>query len=37
MAVRREGNFWYFVIDLPRGEDGKRRQLNLMFNLYGGR
>jgi hypothetical protein len=19
MAVRREGNFWYFVIDLPRG------------------
>lgn len=27
MAVRRDGNGWYFVIDLPRGEDDRRRQL----------
>ena len=27
MAVRRDGNTWYFVIDLPRGEDDRRRQL----------
>jgi integrase len=25
--VRRDGNGWYFVIDLPRGEDDRRRQL----------
>lgn len=25
MAVRRDGNTWYFVIDLPRGEDDRRR------------
>lgn len=27
MTVRRDGGSWMFVIDLPRGEDGKRRQM----------
>jgi hypothetical protein len=27
MTVRCDGGSWMFVIDLPRGEDGKRRQM----------